>query len=59
MADNREQRILSMASEVCDLLCGKLNPYEADTACAIAKELTAMKVKAACFLHTSTEPLPE
>jgi hypothetical protein len=54
-----QKRVKTLAFRVADILAAHPNPYEADTACSIAKSLTAMRVRLSSLLHTSNESKPE
>jgi hypothetical protein len=50
-----QRRVKTLAFRIADILAAHPNPYEADTACAIAKSLTAMRVQLACLLEIQNE----
>lgn len=55
MQEPQEQRVITLATQITDILAAHPNPYEADTACSIAKSLTAMRVQFASLLVGSLE----
>jgi hypothetical protein len=55
MQDLMQERVMALATQIADILAAHPNPYEADTACEIAKSLTSIRVKFSSFLLVSTE----
>ncbi len=55
MQEPRQEQVLALASQISEILAAHPNSYEADTACEIAKSLTALRVKLSSFVQISNE----